>query len=98
MEVTFPSQGGQGGLRRNTGTGYRPEWKPVSKGQRAVHPGLQWQCIALADRDTVLILCSGLSQQPFTKRDSAGRQHFYRLRDPALRPIASRPVARLSRR
>ena len=39
--------------------------------------------MTLADRDTILILCSGLSQQPFTKRDSAGGQHFYRLRDPA---------------
>ncbi len=38
---------------------------------------------ALADDRTVIILCSGLSQQPFLKRESRGGQHFYRLRDPA---------------
>jgi hypothetical protein len=35
----------------------------------------------LADRDTTIILCSGLSQQPFLKREDRGGQHFYRLRD-----------------
>lgn len=49
--------------------------------------------MALVDRDTILVLCSALSQQPFTRRDSTGGQHFYRLRDPDgfLRMIGLRP-------
>jgi hypothetical protein len=61
-------------------------------GYRAMDALLR-EFMALADRDTILILCSALSQQPFTKRDSAGGQHFYRLRDPAefLRIIGVQP-------
>ncbi len=36
---------------------------------------------ALADENTVVILCSALSQQPFLRREASGGQHFYRLRD-----------------
>ena len=35
----------------------------------------------LVGPDTMIILCSALSQQPFLKRESRGGQHFYRLRD-----------------
>jgi hypothetical protein len=35
----------------------------------------------LVDRDTTIILCSALSQQPFLKREDRGGQHFYRVRD-----------------
>lgn len=38
---------------------------------------------ALVDEETIIILCSALSQQPFLKRESRGGQHFYRLRDAA---------------
>src|SRR3954471_8100528 len=55
--------------------------------------------MALVDRDTILVLCSALSQQPFTKRDGGGGQHFYRLRDPdgflgmlGLQPRSIEPV------
>jgi hypothetical protein len=67
-------------------------------GYRAMDALLR-EFMALADRDTTLILCSALSQQPFTKRDSRGGQHFYRLRDPdeffrmlGLRPLYVEPV------
>jgi hypothetical protein len=61
-------------------------------GYRAMDSLLR-EFMALADRDTILILCSALSQQPFTKRDSVGGQHFYRWRDPGefLRLIGIRP-------
>lgn len=35
----------------------------------------------LVDEDTVVILCSALSQQPFLKREDRGGRHFYRLQD-----------------
>jgi len=37
--------------------------------------------LALADRETTIILCSALSQQPFLRREDRGGQHFHRLRD-----------------
>ncbi len=47
----------------------------------------------LVDDDTVTILCSALSQQPFLRREGDGGQHFYRLRDVAalLRRLAIAP-------
>lgn len=39
--------------------------------------------LLLADSDTIVILCSALSQQPFLKREATGGQHFYRLIDAA---------------
>ncbi|MGH7044863.1 MAG: hypothetical protein ACREE2_00565 [Stellaceae bacterium] len=50
--------------------------------------------MALAGKETVLILCSALSQQPFLTREDRGGQHFYRLRDPAglCRLIGIAPV------
>lgn len=54
---------------------------------------------ALVDQDTIIILCSALSQQPFLKRENRGGQHFYRLRDVAgfldlirVRPRRVEPV------
>jgi hypothetical protein len=49
--------------------------------------------MALADRETTIILCSALSQQPFLKREGRGGQHFYRLRDVAhfLRLVGIHP-------
>jgi hypothetical protein len=48
---------------------------------------------AFVDQDTVMILCSGLSQQPFLKREDRGGQHFYRLRDVSgfLQLVSIRP-------
>jgi hypothetical protein len=37
--------------------------------------------LRLVDSETVVILCSALSQQPFLRREQAGGQHFYRLHD-----------------
>jgi hypothetical protein len=42
---------------------------------------LLYQFSRIVDDQTIVILCSALSQQPFVKRDSRGGQHFYRLRD-----------------
>jgi hypothetical protein len=39
--------------------------------------------LRLVDEDTVVILCSALSQQPFLKWEEKGGQHFYRLHDAA---------------
>ena len=52
------------------------------------------QFFSLTDPQTVIILCSALSQQPFLNRESRGGQHFYRLRDPAgfLRLIGVTPT------
>ncbi|HTV44070.1 MAG TPA: hypothetical protein VMF05_02035 [Stellaceae bacterium] len=55
--------------------------------------------MALAGEETVLILCSALSQQPFLTREDCGGQHFFRLRDPAglcrligITPVAIEPI------
>lgn len=54
---------------------------------------------ALTERDTVVILCSALSQQPYLKRENEGGQRFYRLRDVeaflgmvGITPVMSEPV------
>src|SRR5262249_7559564 len=39
---------------------------------------------ALAGPDATIIFCTGLSQQPYLKLESAGGKHFYRLRTPDL--------------
>jgi hypothetical protein len=43
--------------------------------------GLIGRFLELVDPDTVVILCSALSQQPFLKWEQKGGQHFYRLHD-----------------
>jgi len=37
----------------------------------------------MAGRDTTLVFCTGLSQQPYLKLEATGGKHFYRLHDPA---------------
>ncbi len=38
----------------------------------------------LAGDDATLIYCTGLSQQPYLKHESAGARHYYRIKSPAL--------------
>jgi hypothetical protein len=38
--------------------------------------------LKLAGQDTTLIFCTGLSQQPYLKRESTGGRHYYRIHGP----------------
>jgi hypothetical protein len=38
--------------------------------------------LKLAGRDTTLIFCTGLSQQPYLKKEATGGRHYYRIHGP----------------